>query len=511
MTERTSFFRVVAALVALSFVGGCVPSLKNNPSRDPNLTLPSGFGGEATSAGPSVAAQQRWERFFADPHLRALIDEALKNNPELNIRLQETIIARAEVGARRGEYMPRVSGGATLGVEKVGQTTSQGRSDEAHGVPENMLNLGFGLRASWEVDIWGRLRDAARAADFRYLASVEARNFIVTEVVAEIARSYWDLVALDKRLEIIALNIELQKAVLALVIAKKAAARGTELEVQRFQAEVLENQSRVFELERQRVVVENRINFLLGRFPQKVARGEDAFMVNPPDIVATGLPSELLDNRPDVRAAVNLLAAAKIDTQVAKARFYPSLSIEAGVGFESFNALHLLQTPESLAYNTVGNLVAPLINRAGIEADYRAANARQIQAVYAFERAVLGAFADVANELAALDNLGRRYARIEEQVATLDKAVETAIVLYQSARADYLDVLLTRRDLIGAKIELIETRKAQLQALADVYKALGGGWKTKDQPEGQTAGTPPAVPPPAAPDETPKTSEGGAQ
>jgi multidrug efflux system outer membrane protein len=505
MTDRTWTWRIVAALAALAFVGGCVPSLETNPSRDPNLTLPAGLGGDAAPAGPSVATQQHWEGFFSDPHLRALIDAALKNNPELNIRLQETIIAQAEVGARRGEYLPRVNGGATLGVEKVGQTTSQGRSDEAHGVPENMLNLGFGLRASWEVDVWGRLRDAARAADHRYLASVEARNFIITEVVAEIARSYWDLVALDRRLEIIALNIELQKSVLELVVAKKAAARGTELEVQRFQAEVLENQSRVFELERQRVVVENRINFLLGRFPQKVARGEAAFFVDPPNIVATGVPSELLDNRPDVRAAVNQLAAARIDTQVAKARFYPSLSIEAGVGFESFNAMHLLQTPESLAYNAVGNLVAPLVNRAGIEADYRAANARQIQAVFAFERAVLGAFADVANELAALDNLGRRYERIKAQVATLEQAVATAIVLYQAARADYLDVLLTRRDLIGAQIELIETRKGQLQALADVYKALGGGWKTKEVPKG-----PSAEGPANTPAEPPKAVKGGA-
>jgi len=484
MSERTFSANIIAGLVALSaaLATGCIPSLGANKARDPNMEVPENFGAEAaTLVGPSVATQHTWDSFFADPDLRVLIAEALKNNPELNIRLQETIIAQAEVKGRQGEYMPSVGAQVMLGAEKVGESTSQGRSDKATGSPEHMLDIGFGLKASWEVDVWGRLKMAMRAANFRYLASVESRNFVITEVVAEIARSYWDLVSLDKKLETLMSNIELQQEALKLVIAKKDAARGTELEVQRFRAEVLENQGRIYELERQRVVAENRINFLMGRFPQKIARQEGTFMAPPPSIVATGVPTELLDNRPDVRAALSSLAAAKLDTTSAKLRFYPSLSIEAGVGYESFNALHLITSPQSIAYNALGNLIAPLINRSAIEADYRSANARQLQAVFSFERTVLSAFTDVANELASLSNLAKRYERIEAQVDVLKQAVDTSIVLYQAARADYLDVLLTRRDLLSAQMELIETRKDQRQSLADMYKALGGGWKTKEE------------------------------
>ncbi len=475
---------VVASMGFAALLGACVPSLGADAAREVRLDTPDAFGPLPKIDGPSIAAQVHWDSFFADAELRSLITEALANSPELNIRLQETIIAKAEVKGAKGEYMPRVDAVARLGAEKVGETTSQGRSDLAHEVPEHMLDIGFGLRASWEVDIWGRFQKAMRAADRRYLASIEARNFIVTEVIAELARSYWDLVALDKRLALIEQTLELQRTAYAMVVAKKDAARGTELEVQRFEAEILETQSRVFTLEQERVVVENRINFLVGRFPQPIPRRDATFMEMPVSVVATGLPSELLDNRPDVRAAMHLLEASKLDTKAAKARFYPSLSIEAGVGFESFNLLHLLATPESLAYDALGGLIAPLINRAGIEADYRAANARQLMAVYTFERTLLGAFVEVANELAALDNLGRRYSRIEAQVAKLEQAVETSNVLYQAARADYLDVLLTRRDLFAAQTELIECRKAQLQALANIYRALGGGWRTEEVSDG---------------------------
>ncbi len=226
-------------------------------------------------------------------------------------------------------------------------------------------------------------------------------------------------------------------------------------------------------------MVENRINVLMGRYPQRVARNDETFMAPVPDVVATGVPADLLENRPDVRAAKNALDAAKLDTKVVKARFYPSLSIEAGVGYESFNARHLVATPQSLAYDLAGNLVAPLLNRGGIEADYRAANARQIQAVCEYERTLLRAFTDVANQLATLENLTQRYEQLSEQAAALENAIEISDVLYRSARADYMEVLMTRRDFLDAQMELIETKKRQWQALVDIYQALGGGWRTE--------------------------------
>ena len=462
----------------LSLMLGCVTPLGANKARKADDTLPQTFG-PPVAAGPSVAAQQQWDAFFSDPDLKALIETALTNNQELNIRLQEVIIARAEVGAAQGEYLPRLDAVAGAGIEKVGEKTSLGVSDGRHGVAEHLPDFKIGLRASWEIDAWGKLRDAAKAANYRYLTSIEARNFVVTEVVAEIADAYWDLVALDRQLGILNQNITLQRSALELNIAKKAAARGTQLEVQRFEAEVLKSQGRIFEVEQHRVLVENRINFLVGRFPQTVSRTPTVFDAPVPAIATTGLPAELLDNRPDVRAAASALKAAQLDTRVARARFYPSLSIDAEVGYQSFNARHLLSTPQSVAYNLAGNLVAPLLNRAGIQADYEASNARQMQAVFTYERALLRAFTDVANELATMKYLARRVDRIEKQSATLQAAIEMATVLFESAEADYLEVLLTQRESLEAQIELVEAKKAQRQAVVGVFKALGGGWRTE--------------------------------
>ena len=255
------------------------------------------------------------------------------------------------------------------------------------------------------------------------------------------------------------------------------AARETELGVQRFQAEVLKNQGRRFALEQQRILAESRINFLVGRFPRPVARDPRYLMSANPDVVATGLPSDLLENRPDVKAAELRLEASKLDSRSAKARFYPSLRLDAGVGFESFNLKHLIATPQSLAYNLAGNLMAPLLNRAAIKADYRSANATQIQAVFDYERSILQAYTEVYNQLTAISNLRQRYEQLSGQVDALHTATDVAKTLYQSAQLDYYEVLLTVRDSLEAEMDLVEAKKQQMQAVVSIYQALGGGWR----------------------------------
>src|SRR5690606_6051544 len=268
---------------------------------------------------------------------------------------------------------------------------------------------------------------------------------------------------------------------------KKAAARGTALPVQRFSADVLKNESRLADLERQRIQTENNINFLVGRFPQPVQRDRASFDAPPPGSLATGLPSDLLQNRPDVRQAELQLEAAKLDVKVAKARFYPALSLEADVGYESFNIRHLVATPQALAYNIAGNLIAPLLNWAAIKADYRSANAAQIQAVFEYERTILLAFTEVVNHLAAVRTLEVRTAKLEGQVETMREAIDVSNLLYQSAHADYLEVLLTRRESLDAELELIEAKVEQFKARVAVYQALGGGWRRGDA-RGKTNG-----------------------
>lgn len=462
---------------------GCVPSLEKNPPRVLNRTVPAAYreAVDATADGPSsvrTSGLERWSRFFSDPDLRALIEAALENNQELNIRLQEVIIAENEILWRRGEYLPKVTAGAGAGIEKVGELTSQGASDEATGLAQNLQNYVFGFSASWELDVWRKLRNAADAAAHRYLSSVEGRNFMVTRLVAEIANGYFELLALDNQLDVLARNIAIQEDALELVKLQQKAARVTLLAVQRFEAEVLKNRSRRYEMEQRRIETENRINFLIGRFPQPVPRRSREFTKPLPRAVRAGIPSELLDNRPDLREAAEQLAAAELDVEVARAEFYPALSIDAAIGYEAFNLKHLVTTPESLAYNAAANLVVPVINRRAIEAEYRNANAEQIAAVLNYERSILGAFTEVVNLLARMDNLQKSYDFQRRQVDLLEESIQVSKVLFRSARADYTEVLLTRRDALDAEMELIETKRQQLGTMVGLYQALGGGWRT---------------------------------
>jgi len=473
----------VAGLAWICFFGaGCIPSLEGNEPREPNKKVPTTFLAVSSStsddsAQPESKTQMVWRQFFDSAELKALIETALKQNQELNIELQEIIIARTEVSARQGAYLPKVSVGGGVGVERTGKNTSQGISDDAHRLPENLGDFAFGLQGSWEIDIWGKLRNAVKSADYRYLASIESRNFMMTQVVAEIARSYFELLAIDSQLELLKKNLEILGSALEIVKLEKQAARVTELAVQRFEAEVLKNKSRLYDLEQQRIQTENRINFLVGRYPQPVNRNTRRLNEPLPN-VTSGLPSDLLENRPDIRQAELELKASKLDVQVAKAEFYPALSIDAGIGYRSFNLKHLVTTPDSLIYNLAGNLTAPLLNRRAIEAEYRSANARQIQAVLNFERTLLQAFTDVANQLAMIENLQKAYELQSQQVQALARSSEVSKILFQSARADYMEVLLTQRDYLDAQMELIETRKRQWLAVVNLYQALGGGWRT---------------------------------
>jgi NodT family efflux transporter outer membrane factor (OMF) lipoprotein len=471
----------VGALAAIVMFGsGCIPSLAQNKPREAKKAVPASFAGSQTTGASTPVkgeAYKKWSEFFAEPELKQLIGSALKNNQELNIRLQEMVIAQSEVLGRRGEYLPKLDARLGAGIDKVGSYTSQGKSDEAHGVPENLQHYQLGLAASWEVDIWKKLRNATKAASLRYLSSVEGRNFVVTQLVAEIARSYYELIALDNRLEVLQRNVEIQQNALEIVKLEKQAARVTELAVQRFEAEVLKNQSRRFKLQQERIEAENRINFLVGRYPQPVARNAQSFKAPLPDGLQAGIPAQLLQNRPDVRQAELELEAAKLDVQSAKAAFYPSLVIDAAVGYQAFNIKHLFSTPQSLLYNLAGNLVAPLLNRNGIKAQYFSANARQLQAVFNYERTLLQAYTEVVNQLAMIGNLKNSYDLQAQQVDKLIKSIDISNILFQSARADYMEVLLTRRDSLEAEMELIETKNQQRRALVGVYQALGGGWK----------------------------------
>ena len=257
---------------------------------------------------------------------------------------------------------------------------------------------------------------------------------------------------------------------------QKNAARVTELAVKRFEAQVLDTRSLQYDIQQQIIETENRINFLVGRFPQRVERDHKVFTDLVPEMVHAGIPSQLLQNRPDIRQAELELAASKIDIQVAKADFYPKLEISAGLGFNAFNPSYLFTTPQSLIYSLAGELVAPLINRNAIKARYLTANSMQIQAIYNYEQTILNAYIEVANQLSNIDNLEKTYDMKTQQVNALTQSVDISNDLFKSARADYMEVLLTQRDALESRFDLIETKMKQMHAKVNIYQALGGGW-----------------------------------
>lgn len=476
--------RKLAALGVLVMTG-CIPSLQTPPPRAPNTTTPESYSG---SNDTESSASAGWDELFTDPNLKELVDLALHNNQELNIAIQEIYIANNEVLGRSGDYLPRLGLEVGAGADKAGKYTRDGAVDEnvpireGRAIPAPLPNFFAGFRASWEIDIWSKLRNATKSAVYRYLSSIEGRNYMVTGLIAEIANLYYELMALDNQLAVLHQNIELQQNGLEVVRLEKQAARVTELAVKRFEAEVLKNQSHQYEIQQQIVEAENRMNFLVGRFPQPVKRSSEGFTTLSPLAVKAGVPTQLLENRPDVRQAEMELKAAELDVKVARALFYPSLSIDAGIGYNAYQPSRFFTTPASIAYNISGSILAPLLNRRAITAQYYSANALQQQAVVKYERTILNAYAEAANQLAAIGNMGKSYELKTEQVDRLTQSIEISNTLFTSARADYLEVLTTRRDALDSQMELIETKQKQLSAAVNFYQALGGGWRSASVP-----------------------------
>ena len=477
MMNRKKIIQGVGISMLFLLVSACgVPKLTQ---KEVNKEIPASYN---SSRDTLNSATINWKEFFTDPHLNRLIDTALANNQELNIILQELQIAKNEVQAKKGEYLPFVGLRGGAGFEKSGRYTRNGAVEESLNIkdektmPDPLPDYMLGAYATWEIDIWHKLRNSKKAAVMNYLSSVEGKNFMTTNLIAELANSYYELLALDNQLDIVQRNVAIQTNALKIVRLQKEATRVTSLAVRKFEAEVFHTRSLQYEIQQEITEKENRINFLVGRFPQHVERSNKNFDTLIPKKIHTGLPAQLLENRPDIKQAELELSAAKLNIKVAKARFYPSLGISAGIGFQAFDPSYLLKTPESLLYSLAGDLTAPLINRNAIKAAYSSANAKQIQAVYNYERSILKAYIEVANQLAKIDNLEKSYNLKAQEVEALTKSINIANDLFKSARADYMEVLLTQRDALESKFELVETKKNQLNALVDMYQALGGGW-----------------------------------
>lgn len=465
-----------AALLAL---GGCVaPALAPAPVTP---AVPAAFAGAAGGDTASAGAVA-WRQFFEDPVLVALVDTAIHNNPELLSTLQEVEMARFEVQSVRGRLAPQVSGAAGLGLDKSGRFTSEGAGNastditEGKRVPEPLPDLSLGFVASWEADIRGKIRSQKGAALARYLGTIEGSRYVTTGLVAEVANTYYELVALDEKLAIVRRAIAIQQDALRVVRAQREAAQATELAVQQFNALVLSAQAMDYELQQQVTETENRLNLLLGRYPQAVVRS-GTLPSSPPRAMAQGVPSQLLTNRPDIRAAELGMQAARFDLKAARAEFFPEVNLGGAFGVRAFKPGLLFSTTESITYGIASDLMVPLLNRRTLKAEYGRANAAQRQALIEYRRTILGGVTEVSTLLSALDNIARERELKASQAAALDRAVEVAGQLFASARANYLEVLTAQREALDAKLELVEAQLRQREVVTNLYRALGGGWR----------------------------------
>lgn len=480
MKTSNKFYITLATAALLT---SCKAPMATIIQDDIKTSIPNNFNNENTNDANGNSGMTPWRTFFTDPNLVSLIDIALKNNQDLLITLQQIEIAKSGILAKKGQLSPTVSAGLGAGIKKAGRYTSEGAGDAStdidvgKAVPDPLGNFDAGLSANWELDIWKKLRTEKESAVAHYLATVEGKNFVLSSLIAEVADSYYDLLALDNQLDIIQQYIELQKRALDIAKIQKQAAATTELAVKKFEAELAKSKATEFTLKQQILEKENSINALLGRYPQNIGRSKNNFMSTIPQSVSTGIPSQLLSNRPDIKQAELELRAAKLDVEAARKEFYPSLEISATLGLEAFKPSYLVKMPESIAYNLVGDLAGPLINKSAIKANFQSADARQIQALYEYDKTILNAYFDVANLMSKVKNIDEYYKLKSQEADALDAGIGIANQLFKNMRADYLEVLMTQRDALDAKMELIEAKQQQLSTVVDIYKSLGGGWK----------------------------------
>jgi multidrug efflux system outer membrane protein len=459
-------------------INGCA-SLDTNVSI-PEKAIPVSFPNQKDTA--TTIANINWRQYFTDPLLVKLIDTAVANNLDLQMALQRIEVSRSSVKLANGALLPKVDLSIGGGVQKFGLYTMDGAGNASteitpgRTVPENLTDMFVGLQASWEVDVWGKLRNQRKSAVSQYLSSIEGTNFVISNLVADVAIHYNELLALDNELDIIRQTVRKQQEALEVVKLQKEAGRANELAVQQFKAQLLNTQVLEKQTLQQITETENKLNFLLGRYPQPIQRKKEVLFEAVPRQIASGVPSQLLANRPDVREAEHQIEASKFDLKAARAAFFPNFNITATLGYQAFNPEFLFQTPASLAYSLFGTVVAPLINMNALKAQFNTAKANQLTAMYNYQETILNGYVEVANELSNIQNLEQIHSRKKQQSEALKQSVETSDELYKSARATYLEVLIAQQNALQANLELIDVIKQQRIATVKIYKALGGGW-----------------------------------
>ena len=458
---------VVIAVAALSVACTMGPDYKR-----PEVNPPAAFRGATTTDAASIA-DLKWFEVFRDDTLNGLVNTALRDSFEVRIAAERVLQARAAYGIARADRFPSVDASA-------GATTARASEVGANrGLPANAdTSVSYaqaGFSVGWELDVWGRVRRLNEAARAEYLATEEARRAVVTTLVADVSESYLLLRALDLELAIARRTRDVATDSLRLTETRRSGGIASALDVRQAEQLLFTTTGRIARLEREIGFIEHRLSLLLGREPGGIPRGRALDAFEYPPTVPAGLPSALLERRPDIRQAEQQLVAANARIGVAKAEYFPRISLTGFLGVQSRALTDFLTGSAVLGSATLG-ATAPIFNAGRTRANVELAEAIQREAVVQYQRAIVAALRDVSDALVAHTKVREERTEQERLIEALAESRRLATERYQSGLDSYLPVLDAQRELFEGELTLAILRQRELAAIVQLYRALGGGW-----------------------------------
>jgi multidrug efflux system outer membrane protein len=458
----------LAAIIGSSLLAGCMvgPDYKR-PAVQPPTAFRDLSENQQVQAQTASYADLPWWQVFQDPQLQELIRTALKQNYDLQLATERINAARAQVTVTRSSLFPQVSGNGNFsgGKENNFQTRY------------NFLTLT--ADAAFQVDLFGKLRRATEAARAQLLATEDARQTVILTLVSDVASDYFTLLELDLQLQITKETIQTQQDSVKLTKFRVEHGVATKLDVLQAQQVLDSANATVPDLERQIAQEENAISILLGNYPQGITRGRTLVQQPLPPEVPPGLPSALIERRPDIREAEQNLVATNAEIGVAKAEFFPQISLtgSGGGSFGRSSAFSGLMSSQLGIWSYGAQVSQPLFTGGALTGNLRLAKSENQQALIAYRQAIQRAFGDVSDALIGYQKLHEVRLRQEDTVADLQESVRLSILRYKGGTTTYLEVLDGQRSLFNAELILAQARGAEYQSLVQLYRSLGGGWE----------------------------------
>lgn len=460
---------LVLALAGLSACTGFAPDYVK-----PAAELPDAWG--VAGGRKPLPSGARWWTIFRDERLDKLVEEALANNTNLAIAVSRVTEARAQLGVSEADLYPVVGG--TFDRSRL--QSSQRTGMLPAGVARERNDYRAALNVSYEIDLWGRIRNSVEAARADLLATEAARDTVRIALSAEVVNAYFQLRSLDEQIDAARASLQTRRDTLSLQRSRFAAGFISELEVRQLEAEIANGEAQLPVLERQRGTAESGLALLMGRSPKLVYQARIERYVAPteppPASVPAGLPSDLLLRRPDIVQAEEQLIAANTRIAVARTALFPSISLTGMIGSESAALTNLFTGPAGI-FNLAASIAQPIFSGGRQEAGIAAAKAREEQALLRYRQAVQTAFREVREALAAQAYTRQQFDAEERRAVSLREAVRLAKLRHENGIASQLEVLDAERGLLGAEINRSEALRAQRAAMSDLFKALGGGWE----------------------------------